>query len=64
MLFSELRLIEPILKAVESEGYQKPTPIQEKAIPSILKLKDLLGCAQTGTGKRPHLLSQCCRFYT
>ncbi|WAC40968.1 DEAD/DEAH box helicase [Pedobacter sp. SL55] len=51
MLFSELRLIEPILKAVESEGYQKPTPIQEKAIPSILKLKDLLGCAQTGTGK-------------
>ena len=51
MLFSELRLIEPILKAVESEGYQKPTPIQEKAIPSILKLKDLLGVAQTGTGK-------------
>lgn len=51
MLFSQLRLIEPILKAVESEGYQKPTPIQEKAIPSILKIKDLLGCAQTGTGK-------------
>jgi len=51
LLFSELRLIEPLLKAVESEGYQKPTPIQEKAIPSILKLKDLLGCAQTGTGK-------------
>lgn len=43
MLFSQLRLIEPILKAVESEGYQKPTPIQEKAIPSILKIKDLLG---------------------
>lgn len=51
MLFSQLRLIEPILKAVESEGYQNPTPIQQKAIPSILKLKDLLGCAQTGTGK-------------
>jgi ATP-dependent RNA helicase RhlE len=51
LLFSELRLIEPLLKAVESEGYQKPTPIQEKAIPSILKIKDLLGCAQTGTGK-------------
>src|SRR5690606_24426949 len=51
MLFSQLRLIEPILKAVEAEGYQKPTPIQEKAIPSILKIKDLLGCAQTGTGK-------------
>lgn len=51
MLFSQLRLIEPILKAVESEGYTQPTPIQEKAIPNILKLKDLLGCAQTGTGK-------------
>lgn len=51
MLFSQLRLIEPILKAVEAEGYQNPTPIQQKAIPSILKLKDLLGCAQTGTGK-------------
>lgn len=51
MLFSQLRLIEPILNAVESEGYQKPTPIQEQAIPNILKLKDLLGCAQTGTGK-------------
>lgn len=51
MLFSQLRLIEPILKAVEALGYEKPTPIQEKAIPNILKLKDLLGCAQTGTGK-------------
>jgi ATP-dependent RNA helicase RhlE len=51
MLFTQLRLIEPILKAVESEGYTSPTPIQEKAIPNILKLKDLLGCAQTGTGK-------------
>lgn len=51
MLFSELKLIAPILKALETEGYTQPTPIQEKAIPSILKIKDLLGCAQTGTGK-------------
>lgn len=51
MLFSQLKLIEPLLKAVESEGYTTPTPIQQKAIPSILKIKDLLGCAQTGTGK-------------
>ncbi|WP_199139273.1 DEAD/DEAH box helicase [Pedobacter sp. ASV12] len=51
MLFTDLRLIPPILKALETEGYTQPTPIQEKAIPSILKIKDLLGCAQTGTGK-------------
>ncbi len=51
MLFSQLGLIDPILKALETEGYQKATPIQEKAIPNILALKDLLGCAQTGTGK-------------
>jgi ATP-dependent RNA helicase RhlE len=51
MLFKNLNLIEPILKALTSEGYTKPTPIQEQAIPHILKGKDLLGCAQTGTGK-------------
>lgn len=51
MLFTQLNLIEPILKALETEGYTQPTPIQQQAIPSILKLKDLLGCAQTGTGK-------------
>ena len=51
MLFEKLNLIEPILKAVNSEGYTKPTPIQERAIPVILTGKDLLGCAQTGTGK-------------
>jgi len=49
--FKELHLIEPILKALESEGYTSPTPIQEQAIPDVLKGKDLLGCAQTGTGK-------------
>jgi len=51
MSFSTLQLIEPIAKALESEGYTKPTPIQEKAIPVLLERKDLLGCAQTGTGK-------------
>lgn len=51
MLFEELNLIEPILKALQSEGYTQPTPIQEQSIPSILQGKDLLGCAQTGTGK-------------
>jgi ATP-dependent RNA helicase RhlE len=51
MIFKNLNLIEPILKALMSEGYTQPTPIQEQAIPHILKGKDLLGCAQTGTGK-------------
>ena len=51
MTFNELNLIEPILKALEQEGYKNPTPIQEQAIPIVLKEKDLLGCAQTGTGK-------------
>lgn len=51
MLFKELNLIEPILKAVEYEKYENPTPIQEQAIPPILEGRDLLGCAQTGTGK-------------
>lgn len=51
MSFENLNLIEPILKALQQEGYTKPTPIQAQAIPTILKGKDLLGCAQTGTGK-------------
>ncbi|MBS4030607.1 MAG: DEAD/DEAH box helicase [Clostridiales bacterium] len=51
MKFENLNLIAPILKAVDSEGYTMPTPIQEKAIPVILEGKDLVGCAQTGTGK-------------
>jgi ATP-dependent RNA helicase RhlE len=49
--FNNLQLIEPILKALSNEGYTTPTPIQERAIPVILQQKDLLGCAQTGTGK-------------
>jgi ATP-dependent RNA helicase RhlE len=51
MLFNELNLIEPILRALQDEGYEKPTPIQEQAIPIVLHGNDLLGCAQTGTGK-------------
>ena len=51
MLFQDLKLIEPILRALKTEGYTNPTPIQEQAIPIILQNKDLLGCAQTGTGK-------------
>ncbi|EDM36038.1 possible ATP-dependent RNA helicase [Pedobacter sp. BAL39] len=51
MLFEELNLIEPILKALQTEGYTQPTPIQEQSIPTILTSRDLLGCAQTGTGK-------------
>ena len=51
MQFTSLNLIEPILKAVQEEGYTSPTPIQEEAIPLALEGRDLLGCAQTGTGK-------------
>lgn len=51
MSFENLNLIEPVLQALKNEGYTTPTPIQEKSIPIILQRKDLLGCAQTGTGK-------------
>jgi ATP-dependent RNA helicase RhlE len=51
MLFENLNIIEPILKALKIEGYTSPTPIQEQSIPPILKGNDLEGCAQTGTGK-------------
>ncbi len=49
--FKELGLIEPILLALFEEGYTTPTPIQAQSIPILLEGKDLLGCAQTGTGK-------------
>jgi len=49
--FTDLNLIEPIAKAIQEQGYTNPTPIQEKSIPEILKGRDFLGCAQTGTGK-------------
>lgn len=51
MLFEELNIIAPILEALKKEGYTQPTPIQEQAIPVILDKRDLIGLAQTGTGK-------------
>ena len=51
MTFKDLHIIEPIQRALRAEGYTNPTPIQEQAIPILLRGKDLLGCAQTGTGK-------------
>ncbi len=51
MPFQTLRLIQPLLNAVRSEGYTIPTAIQQEAIPHVLEGRDLLGCAQTGTGK-------------
>jgi ATP-dependent RNA helicase RhlE len=51
MPFQSLNIIEPILKSLEQEGYKIPTPIQKEAIPIVLSGVDLLGCAQTGTGK-------------
>jgi ATP-dependent RNA helicase RhlE len=51
MRFEDLNIIEPILKAVKEEGYTEPTLIQEKAIPVILDRNDVMGSAQTGTGK-------------
>lgn len=50
-LFSDLELIEPLQRALRDLRYEKPTPIQEQAIPILLQRRDLLGCAQTGTGK-------------
>lgn len=51
MTFKELKIAEPILKALIIKNYEKPTPIQEQAIPLVLGGKDILGLAQTGTGK-------------
>ncbi|HEX2939360.1 MAG TPA: DEAD/DEAH box helicase, partial [Ruminiclostridium sp.] len=51
MNFKDLNIIPRILDALAKENYQSPTPIQEQAIPPILQGRDLLGCAQTGTGK-------------
>src|ERR1700742_889655 len=51
MSFESLGLSAPVLQAVADKGYTEPTPIQEKAIPIVLMGRDILGCAQTGTGK-------------
>ena len=50
-LFTDLGLADPLLKALEAEGYTSPTPIQEQSIPHLLEGRDMLGLAQTGTGK-------------
>jgi ATP-dependent RNA helicase RhlE len=50
MSFNQLAIIEPILRALNSEGYSSPTLIQKQAIPELLKGKDLLGCAQKKSG--------------
>ena len=62
MTFKELNLIEPLLRAIEEEGYSVPTPIQAEAIPILLKGIDLLGCAQTGTGKTAAFALPYCNF--
>ena len=51
MTFQEFNLIDPILKEIDRLGYSEPTPIQQQAIPLLLQKRDLIGCAQTGTGK-------------
>ena len=51
MTFNELNLSAPLLRAIAEAGYETPSPIQAKAIPSVLEGRDLMGCAQTGTGK-------------
>ncbi|MDO5293232.1 MAG: DEAD/DEAH box helicase [bacterium] len=51
MNFNEMNLIKPILRAVEEQGFTAPSPIQEQSIPQLLEGRDMLGCAQTGTGK-------------
>src|SRR3546814_21093792 len=51
MSFADLGLSDELLKAVETAGYTEPTPIQAQAIPPVLMMKDLIGIAQTGTGK-------------
>jgi ATP-dependent RNA helicase RhlE len=51
MTFENLNIIQPILDAIKKENYVEPTPIQEQTIPAILEGRDIIGCAQTGTGK-------------
>ena len=51
MKFSDLGLSQPILRSLDAAGYQTPTPIQAQAIPQVLSGRDIIGCAQTGTGK-------------
>jgi superfamily II DNA/RNA helicase len=59
MTFKELGLNEKIQEALEYMGFEKATPIQEQAIPEILKKRDILACAQTGTGKTAAFILPC-----
>ncbi len=63
MTFEELNLIQPITAALKKKGYTEPTPIQERAIPHVLEGRDLLGCAQTGTGKTAAFVLPLLQFY-
>jgi ATP-dependent helicase YprA (DUF1998 family) len=60
--FGPLGLSEPILRALHDKGYLRPTPIQAQAIPTVLMGRDVLGCAQTGTGKTAGLPCPCWIF--
>jgi ATP-dependent RNA helicase RhlE len=58
--FSDLGLAEPLLRALETKGYTDPTPIQRQSIPALIEGRDLLGLAQTGTGKTAALRCPRC----
>ena len=62
--FDSLGLIQQLVNAVHEKGYEKPTPIQSKAIPAVLAGRDVIGGAQTGTEKRLHLHYQFFRLNT
>ena len=65
MTFNELNLSAPVLRAVAQAGYESPSPIQAAAIPPVLAGRDLMGCAQTGTGKTAAFaLPMLCLLYT
>ena len=63
MTFKELNLSAPLLRAVQEAGYETPSPIQAAAIPPVLSGRDLMGCAQTGTGKTCLLYTSLCAQY-
>ena len=65
MDFTSLNLCKPLLDALDEIGYVSPTPIQAQAIPDLLEGRDILGCAQTGTGKTAAFaLPILCLLYT